>query len=118
MKVVLDTNALMSPFQYNINLDLELQNLLGNPEVYVPSCVLGELKRLSRQRWEARAALKLTQKYKVVEVQALGDSGVIEAAENLGAYVVTNDQGLIERLKAKKIGVIHLKQNRLVMQDD
>ena len=37
MRVVLDANALMMPFEYKINLDLELLRLLGEYEAYVPS---------------------------------------------------------------------------------
>jgi len=40
MNVVLDANALMMPFQYRINIDMELQRLLGNPAVYVPTSVI------------------------------------------------------------------------------
>ncbi len=118
MNVVLDTNALMMPFQYGLNLDLELRNLIGNPRIYVPSCVLGELKNLSGKKWEARAALKLAQKYQRVEVNNPGDSGVLEAAKKLEAVVVTNDRELMEKLRKMKIQVIWMKQNRLVMLDD
>ena len=118
MKVVLDTNALLLPFQIQINLDSEIRNVVGDAEIYVPSCVLGELKRLSKKRWEAKAALQLAQKYRVVNVEKLGDDGVMEAAEKLGAYVVTQDEELIGRLKRRGIPVIYLRQNHLRAMDD
>ena len=118
MKVVVDSNALLMPFQYNLNLDIEIQRLLGNAEIYVPSCVLGELEKLSRKRWEGKAALQLAQKYRIVEVNNLGDKGVMEAAEKLNAKVVTNDRELIEKLRKSGIKVIFMKQNHLVMDDD
>jgi rRNA-processing protein FCF1 len=118
MKVVLDSNALIMPFQYSINLDLEIEKIVGSPEIYVPSCVIGELKRLSTKRWEAKAALQLAEKYNVVEVEKMGDEGVVEGAKKLNAVVVTNDRELIERLKREGIKVISLKQNHLVMDYD
>lgn len=118
MKVVLDTNALMSPFEYHLNIDLEIQRNLGEVDIYVPSCVIGELKKLSRKRWEARAALQLAQKYRKVDVKSQGDSGVIEAAKKLNAHVVTNDQELIKILRRKKIPVLYVSQNRLVRPDE
>jgi len=118
MNVVLDSNALIMPFQYNINLDIEIEKILGKGDIYVPSCVIGELKRLSTKRWEAKAALQLAEKYKIVEVEKLGDKGVIEAAKKLKAIVVTNDRELAEKLKREGIKIISLKQNHLVMEYD
>ena len=40
LRVVLDANALMLPFQFSINLDVELGRLLGECDVYVPSSVV------------------------------------------------------------------------------
>ena len=118
MRVVVDSNALMMPFQYKINLDLELMKVAGKCEVYVPSCVIGELKKLSKKRWEARAALKLAEKYSKIEVGNSGDLGVEEAAKKLGAGVVTNDKELKSKLLRKGIPVIFMKQNHLVIVDD
>ncbi len=118
MRVVLDANALMMPFQYKLNIDVELTRLLGSYELYVPSCVLGELERVAKRRWEARAALQMAQRYRVIEVQSRGDAGVIEAAKKLNAAVVTNDKALRIRLMKDGIRVIFMKQNHLVMIDD
>ncbi len=116
MNVVLDTNALMMPFEYRINIDLELERLLGSPEVYVPSCVGGELERLAKKHRAAKAALQLMKKYKLVSVEKLGDDGVIEAGKSLNAYVVTADRGLMYRLIKENIGVITLSNNHLVIK--
>ncbi len=116
MRVVLDANALLMPFQYGINLDAEIQRLVGNAEVYVPSSVLGEVERIAKRRWEGRAALRLASKYRVFEVENLGDEGVIEAGKKLNAYVVTNDRKLISRLVNEGIKVISLSNNHLVIE--
>ncbi len=102
--VILDANALVMPFQFGINLDRELERLVGNPEAYIPSSVMKELKTLGR-----KDALRLASKYPVVEVVQGGDDGVIEAVENIGGAVVTNDKKLKDRLRAKGISVIFLR---------
>jgi len=102
-KVVLDTNALLAPFSRGIWLEDELQRILGGVEVYVPSSVLEELRRLSGGMPEARAALLLASRYRTVEVSGRGDEGVLEAASRLGAVLVTNDARL--RAEARRRGI-------------
>ena len=45
--IVLDANALLMPFQFNIHIDQELRRLFGDIPVVVPSSVLGELRMAS-----------------------------------------------------------------------
>ncbi|MBN1110227.1 MAG: twitching motility protein PilT [Methanomassiliicoccales archaeon] len=100
-RVVLDTNALLMPFEFKLNLDLELAKLLGDFEAYVPGPVIGELKRSESRH--AKAALQLANKYQRYETSTQGDAGVMEAAKALDALVVTND--LVLRRKMRKEGM-------------
>jgi rRNA-processing protein FCF1 len=106
--VVLDTNALLMPFQFKINIDREIGNLLGGVEVIVPSSVIIELRRLKDRH--AKAALSLSGKYRIVDVKKRGDAGVIEAAEVHHAAVITNDQELIEILRKASIPAIRMRE--------
>jgi len=106
--VVLDTNALMMPFQFKINIDREIENLLGGVEVIVPSSVILELRKLKDRH--AKAALSLSGKYRIVDVRKRGDAGVIEAAEGHHAAVITNDQELIEILRKSSIPAIRMRE--------
>jgi len=106
--VVLDSNALLMPFQFGINIDIEIRNLLGEVEVLVPSCVVAELKKLKDK--EAKAALSLAGKYKQVQTSLKGDQGVIEAARENRAAVVTNDQELISILRKSSIPAIRMRE--------
>ena len=99
--VVLDTNALLMPFEFRINLDLELKRLLGSCQIHVPGCVIGELRR-SRNK-HAQVAIALSRKYPIAETNTQGDAGVIEVARRLQAFVVTND--VILRSKLRKLGL-------------
>jgi rRNA-processing protein FCF1 len=107
-KVILDTNALLMPFQFGINLDVELERLLGDCEVLVPSSVFEELALLEQKKL-AKAARSLASKFKMLEVEGKGDEAIISAAKSQKAVVVTNDRELIERLKAIGIKVAFLR---------
>ncbi len=108
-RVVLDANALMMPFQFRINLDAELLRLVGECEVYVPASVVRELRRLARERRMAKAAAELAARYLTYETRRPGDAAVLEAAEALGAAVVTNDAVLLETLRRRRIPRITLR---------
>ncbi len=114
--IVLDANALMMPFQFNVNLDRELKRLLGDLPIFVPSSVLGELARSLDPA--GKAALALARKYPIVETELSGDDAVIGIARDRSAAVVTNDKGLIGRLRAERIPVIRMRAERYLIMDD
>ncbi len=117
-KIVLDANALMMPFQFRVNLDAELKRLVGDSEIFVPSSVVNELRHLSKGSRVAKAALELSKKYELVEVETKGDEAVIEVAASLRATVVTNDARLLAILKEQGIPRIRLRsRNHLVMEE-
>ncbi|MCL1811798.1 MAG: hypothetical protein FWG41_06275, partial [Methanomassiliicoccaceae archaeon] len=76
--VVLDTNALLMPFEIRLNLDLALADLLGEVRCVVPGPLIGELKHLDHKF--SKAALELARKYEIVQTTLSGDGAVIEAA--------------------------------------
>lgn len=118
-KIVLDANALMMPFEFNINLDSEIKRLLGECEIVVPSGVVAELTKLSETDRAAKAGLRLAGKYRTLEVNGQGDDAVIEAAVSLRAAVVTNDDALLRRLREMGIARIRLRsRTHLVLEGD
>jgi rRNA-processing protein FCF1 len=115
--VILDANALLMPFQFKINIDAELQRLVGQCDVLVPSSVLGELKKLEATSKDAKAALALAQKYEIVEVEESGDVSLVSLASQRSGIVVTNDRELIEELKKLRRPVISLRsRTHLVLE--
>ncbi len=107
--VVLDTNALLMPFEIKMNLDLALKDLLGEARIVVPGPLVGELKHLDHKF--AGAALSLARKYEIIPTQATGDSAVIELAKATGGYVLTNDKELRRRLRREKVPIIFLRSS-------
>lgn len=108
--VVLDANALMMPFQFKVNLDMELTRLFGDLPVVVPRPVIGELSNSGDPA--SKGALALARKYDLVDTPYCGDDAVLEVARRMSAAVVTNDRGLIKRLRAENIPVVRLRSER------
>lgn len=105
--MIFDANALLMPFQFGINIDMEIEGLLGEYRGVVPSPVLGELRK-SGGKW-AKGALSLAHKYEIMRTEKTGDDAVIELAEKLNGIVVTNDKLLQKRLRERGIGYIYMR---------
>lgn len=105
--VVLDTNALLMPFELRINLDYAVRELLGDVSFVVPGPLIGELKHLKHRY--ANAALDLARRYRIVHTEATGDDAVIELALRENAYVLTNDKLLRAKLRKKGVPLIYLR---------
>ena len=107
--VVLDTNALLMPFEMRINIDLAVASLLGDVRMVVPGPMVGELKNLDNKH--VKAALALARKYEIFQTETSGDDAIVETALRLDAYVLTNDKELKRRLRALRIPLIYLRSN-------
>ena len=115
--VLLDSNALLMPFQFPVHLDAELRRLLGDVEVVVPEPVLAELEFLSERDREAKAALRLARKYRSMQGTGSADDAILELGAAHRAVVVTNDQALLERLRAAGIPRVSLRsRSHLVVE--
>ncbi len=105
--VILDTNALLMPFEIKMNLDLAIRELVGEARIVVPGPLVGELKHLDHRF--AGAALALARKYEIVPTVTTGDNAVMELARKTGGYVLTNDKELRRRLRKEGIPIIFLR---------
>lgn len=121
VKVLLDTNALMMPGQFGIDIYRELECLFGDYEPMTLSDVMGELERITRGHGKdaraARMGMQLCSGRCTIldgETGESVDEKLILTAERTGSYVVTNDRLLRNALLARGIGVISMrKQKRL-----
>lgn len=110
-RVILDTNAIMAPFQFGFNLDLELKRIIPWAEPIVPSTVLKELEKLSKAGdWRARAALKLSENYEKVPVKGKGDPSIVGLAVRMSWPVMTQDRRLRAILNSKGIAVVLVRE--------
>lgn len=106
-KVVLDTNILMMPFQFKVDIEGELARHLGAVEIFVPEVCIRELSLLSDKK--AKAALELAKRFKVVPSRGKGDEAILATALELKAVLVTNDSELRKRAKTNGLRVAYLR---------
>jgi len=105
------------PFQFQVHLDAELRRVVGDVEIAVPTPVLSELALLADHDRNARAAQRLAKNYRIIEGHGGADDALLDLAEERRAVVVTNDQPLLDRLKAAGIPRVFLRsRNHLVAE--
>lgn len=98
-------------FEFKVDIESELQQLLGKVEMLIPSSVMDELERLSRTKRDASAALALIEKrgFKVTKVKGKGDKAIFDLAVERRCPVLTNDSALRKELRGRSLPVIFLR---------
>jgi hypothetical protein len=120
LKIILDSNALFVPLQFNIDLFEDLKKLLNrNFELVLLSPTRLELERIATQgsssmRKNAALALKLAERCKLLHIgQPTGastDDLIVQAASKYKYPVFTNDRQLRNRLRDINVPVIYVRQ--------
>ena len=120
-EVVIDTNFFMVPFQFNVDIITELENLLPSYKLTTPSFVINELKGLKRNskgkvRLNANLALKLanSSKVEIKDISLLENETVDDALLRVSEVLATNDIELKNRAKNKGITVAYLRQKKYI----
>lgn len=118
MKVIIDTNALMIPVQFNVDIFEELKRL-GYDIYLTPTAVINELDILiknlkGKDRTAAKVARAMADRCEIIQADGHADNVILDLAISHAASVLTNDIGLRKRLEKTGIPVICLRQkNRL-----
>jgi len=114
MNAIMDTNALMIPGQFGVDVFSELEKL-GYHRFIVPKQAVCELKMLCKKggnKVAASLALSLLDRCEVIDAEGETDDAIIQIAEDMNAAVVTSDAELRKRLKDKGITTIYLRQKK------
>ncbi|MBP1911445.1 PIN domain-containing protein [Thermococcus stetteri] len=123
--VVPDTNFLLVPGQFGVDIIGELHRILDVKfRVVVPNVVLDELsliERKSRGRdlMAVRMAKKLAERFETVGIGRFGERPIDDqifdfAVKNERVIVCTNDKGLKKRLREKGIPVVYLRSKKIL----
>ncbi|MEM7819316.1 MAG: DNA-binding protein [Candidatus Aenigmatarchaeota archaeon] len=120
MKILLDTNFLLLPVQFKI----DIFKLLKNYELFTLDLCVNEIKKLSERKTKdgiaAKVALELikTKKINVIKSEKKKtDLAIIEIAKKYNYMVATNDKKLIKSLKRYGIKIIRLKQKKYLIEE-
>ncbi len=120
-KVIIDTNGMMVPGQFGLDIFSELERL-GFDSYLIPVASVKELEKIyaggkGRDRKAAKIALSLLGRCTVVEKNGFADDIIVELAITEKAAVLTNDIELKKRLCSKGISTVYLREKtRLSIQ--
>ncbi|AEH60353.1 conserved hypothetical protein [Methanosalsum zhilinae DSM 4017] len=114
MKVIIDTNGLMIPAQFNVDIFDELIRI-GYDDFIVPKAVIEELEILNKKakgtdRTAAKIAKSLSGRCRLVDITGNADDVIEELAFEMDADVLTNDIELKKKLISRGIRVVYLRQ--------
>ena len=118
MKILLDTNFMMIPNQFGV----DIFEFLKDYEIFTLSTCMDELKNLAKKKGKdglaARVAIKLVKEkgIKTVKTKEKGDKAILNYAIEEKCSVGTNDKELIKALKNKGIKIIRLKQKKYLIE--
>ena len=118
-KVLLDTNFILTPFQFKLDLFSELKKIIPNSQVFILDKSFEELKKIKN-------GFYLNAVKKFVEINKIGILKTKEKERNLdvddlllifgekGYIVATNDKELKQRLEEKNISYIFMRQKKVL----
>ncbi|MDY6780799.1 MAG: twitching motility protein PilT [Halobacteria archaeon] len=109
-KVIFDTNSLLVPAQFGVDVFDEVERLVGGYEGLVPQVVVEEVRELDEDGAEMGLEMALENCDVVEDEGEYADNTVVSLAEEEGDAVVTNDSELRERVLDAGVPVIYLRQ--------
>ncbi len=117
--VILDTNFLLVPEQYRIDIFSEIENVLHKPyELFIIDETMSELERLTKEgkvvdRVAANVAIQLVEKKGIKKIDStelkgeIVDDFIVDVSGK-DTFVCTNDKGLKRRLMRKGVRIIEM----------
>jgi rRNA-processing protein FCF1 len=122
MKVLLDSNFLMVPGKFRVDIFREME-MFGKPEPHTLNLVVKELEKIAGRKGNdsrhAHMGLFLLDSKGVKVIKARGrntDREIERLAREQGFVVCTQDRELIKRLRKEKVGVISLRQGKYLVK--
>lgn len=112
-KVIIDTNGLMIPGQFGVDIFSELKRL-GFDSFLVPRASVKELEKIysqghGRDRTAAKIALSLLDRCTIIDMNGFADDVITNLAVDMNAAVLTNDTELKKRLFNKGVTIVYLR---------
>jgi rRNA-processing protein FCF1 len=118
-KIILDTNFLTIPYQFNIDIFEEIDRIIEeNYEVMTLDGVVRELKALMKAKGKNAVAAKLglelikKKNIKIINTKEKNVDITIVAISDKDTIVATNDRNLRKKLKNKNIKTLYLRSKK------
>lgn len=115
MKVIIDTNALIIPHKFKIDIFEEIEKLLPTAEKIIIDSTIRELHNI-KDRKAANIALQLINKYNIKIVHEPGetDSAIITYAQTNNGVVFTNDKEMKKMCIRFKVPVMYMRKKKKI----
>ncbi len=120
-RAVLDTNFIMVPFQFGVDVKAELDRVLGfKYELCTTDSVMRELMLISREKSKdgraAKASLEIAKELTIIPAEGAADDALLALASK-DTIICTNDKILKEKIKRKGAPLIYLRQKKYLALD-
>ena len=120
-RVVLDTNFILIPFQFGVDIKAELDRILDfKYELCTTSSVLRELMSISKEKSKngraAVASLEMAKDLTLIPGNGNADDALLALASK-DTIICTNDKILKEKIKRKGAPLIYLRQKKYLQLD-
>lgn len=111
--VIIDTNGLMIPGQFGLDIFSELGRLGFDSFIVANACVK-ELEKIiasgrGKDKMAAKIAISLLDRCAIIEESGFADDAIVEMAVGMKASVLTNDAELKKRLCSKGVTIVYLR---------
>ena len=124
-KVILDTNFLLIPGQFMVDIFTQIKEVLNEPfQLCVIDKSITELNKLAaagkeKDRFAAKLALVLVRQKNLKTLHSFGtkksvDDIIVRKADK-NTFIATQDKALRNRVKAKGAGIIGLRQKKYLV---
>lgn len=120
-KVILDTNFLLIPFQFRVDIFSEIRRVCDfNYSLCILDKTEDELNRIAERekgkaRERAKLALKLIRIKKIKKIKTEEEGSVDDLLLKQDAVIATQDRELVKRLKGRRLRVIQLRQKKYLI---
>jgi uncharacterized protein len=124
-KVIIDTNFLLIPGQFKVDIFSEIERILNEPfEMCIIDKSVAELNKLAAagkeiDKFAAKLALVLAIQKNLKTLHSFGSKesvdDIIVSKADRNTIVATQDRALRERAKEKKARIIGLRQQKYLM---
>lgn len=121
-KIILDTNFLTIPYQFNIDIFEEIDRVVEDEyELTTLDSVVEELKKLRKSKGKdataANVALDLIQQknVKVINTHEKNVDIKIYKMADKNTIIATNDKALRQKLKNKNVKVLYLRSKKHIV---
>jgi uncharacterized protein len=114
LKIIIDTNGFMIPFQFGVDIFEELRRL-GFNEFFVPEAVILEIEKLIKRgkgsdRTAAKVARLMMDRCERIAGTGHADDVILRLAKEMETAVLTNDIRLKRRLAEAGVQTVSLRQ--------